>query len=415
MSTLKDEVIVIGAGVIGLSIALQLAANGYQVNVLERKGVAAEASGGNAGAFAFADLIPLARPGIIKQAPRWLFDPLGPLSIRLGYAHRLLPWLLRFWRASWPDRYRQSIQAQSQLMQLARAALERQIELINGAGLIQRDGQLQLLAGERAYRTSEAEWQRIADQGVRAELLHGADAIAEVQPGLNRCFDYGRYTPDWINTCDPRAWTERIAAALVAQGGRITTVDVHALTPLAQGLEVQSSAGPMRAARVVVAAGAWSHKLAQTVGESIPLETERGYNTTLPAGAFDLRTHLSFPQHGFVVTRINDGVRIGGAVELAGLALPPNFGRADQLLNKAAQFLPALKTGGGHRWMGYRPSLPDSLPVIDRSRRHRNLIYAFGHGHLGLTQAAATAELVLALVRNVPPAIDLKPYSVNRF
>ena len=143
----------------------------------------------------------------------------------------------------------------------------------------------------------------------------------------------------------------------------------------------------MTAQHVVVAAGAWSHRLARTLGERIPLETERGYNTTLPVTAFDLKRQLTFGGHGFVVTPLSCGVRVGGAVELAGLDAPPNFERSEVLLAKAKRFMPGLATEGGTQWMGFRPSLPDSLPAIGPAARDARVTYAFGHGHLGLTQA----------------------------
>ncbi len=145
---------------------------------------------------------------------------------------------------------------------------------------------------------------------------------------------------------------------------------------------------------MVIAAGAWSHLLARSVGEHIPLETERGYNTTLPPGAFALQRQLTFPRHGFVVTPIAGGVRVGGAVEFAGLHAPPNYVRAEALLAHAKRFIPGLRTEGGTQWMGFRPSLPDSLPAIGAARADARIVYAFGHGHLGLTQSAATAEIV---------------------
>jgi D-amino-acid dehydrogenase len=145
------------------------------------------------------------------------------------------------------------------------------------------------------------------------------------------------------------------------------------------------------------------------------LETERGYTTTLPEGAFDLRTQLTFGGHGFVAARINGGVRVGGAVELGGLKRRPNFKRADILLQKATKFMPGLKTDGGKQWMGFRPSMPDSLPVIGVSPRASNVFYAFGHGHLGLTQSAGTAELVAALVAGETHMLPMAPYAPTRF
>lgn len=412
---MPQDIVVIGAGVVGISIAAELARNGHKVRVLDRKGVAAETSQGNAGAFAFTDVMPLAAPGIMRKAPKWLLDPLGPLSIPPRYALQIAPWMLRFWRASWQDRHDASVAAQSALMDLSKAALERQIAATDGENLIQRDGQLQLYEGEAQFRDSLPGWELRGRYGIRYELLRSPEEIAEIQPGLHPRFTHAGFTPDWINTTDPKAWTEHLARAFVAAGGEILSSTVRSIVQDGERVELLCEDGSLTCDKVVVAAGAWSHHLARTLGDRIPLETERGYNTTLPAGAFDVRTHLTFGAHGFVVSRINGGVRVGGAVELGGLKLPPNYKRADVLLQKAARFLPGLKTTGGVRWMGFRPSIPDTLPVIGQSPKAANVIYAFGHGHLGLTQSAATAELVRDVVAGGSCAIPLHPYRADRF
>lgn len=410
------DVVVIGAGIIGVNVALALREQGTDVLVVDRTGVGAGASQGNAGAFAFSDILPLATPGVLRRAPRWFLDPLGPLSIPPSYALRLLPWLLRFFRASLPDRYAAGLAAQAALMTLSQAALERQVSDLRAGPLLQREGQLQLFDNERSFRASLPTWDERTRHGIRFDLLRRREEIAAIQPGLDPRFTHAGFTPDWINTCDPRAWLDHLAAALRQRGGRIERAEVAALRPSEGGVDLLLAGGDMRRARqVVVAAGAWSHHLARTMGDRIPLETERGYNTTLPPGAFDLRTHLTFSDHGFVVTQINGGVRVGGAVELGGLRRAPDYRRAQVLLDKAARFLPGLRTGGGTQWMGFRPSLPDSLPVIGRSARSPLVIHAFGHGHLGLTQAAGTAGIVAALMRDAPPPIDLAPFSATRF
>ncbi|MGY3670975.1 NAD(P)/FAD-dependent oxidoreductase (plasmid) [Marinovum sp. KMM 9989] len=411
----RGDVIVIGAGVIGISVALKLQSSGFRVQVLDRAGVAREASAASAGAFAFADVVPLATPGILRKAPKWLLDPLGPLSVPPAYALKIAPWMLRFWRASWRDRFEAALSAQSRLNGLAREALERQIQDVDGEPLMQRDGQLQLYEGAREFRASLEGWEQRRRHGVVFELLHSAETIADIQPGLDPRFTHAGYTPDWLNTVDPRRWAEHLAQHFQQRGGVIAAGAVQAVEQHDSGVTVKTETGDLSAAKVVLAAGAWSHHLARSLGDQFPLETERGYNTTLPAGAFDLRTHLTFGGHGFVVSRINGGVRVGGAVELGGLDLPPNFKRADILLQKAAAFLPGLNTQGGQRWMGFRPSMPDSLPVIGRSSRAPDVVYAFGHGHLGLTQSAATAELVLDLMTGVAPPLAMAPYAPSRF
>lgn len=410
-----QQIIVIGAGIVGISTALELQQRGHAVRVLDRIGVAAETSAGNAGAFAFTEVEPLATPGIMRKAPKWMLDPLGPLSIPPAYALKIAPWMLRFWRSSRPDRYQTLLGAQVSLMRHSSAALARQIALVDGEAMMQRDGQMQLYESEAEYRASQPTWELRRRYGIDFELLESADAIAERQPGLSPRFTHAGFTPNWMNTVDPKAWTEHLAQAFRDRGGQIETHEVQNLASIENGVRVTLGNDTIDADRAVLSAGAWSHHLARTLGDHIPLETERGYNTTLPEGAFDLRMHLTFSGHGFVASRINNGVRIGGAVELGGLTLPPNFKRAETLLDKARQFLPGLRTEGGTQWMGFRPSLPDSIPVIGPSPKARNVIYAFGHGHLGLTQSAGTAEIVAALIDGQAPPIPAAPFAANRF
>ncbi|KPA20762.1 D-amino acid dehydrogenase small subunit [Shimia sp. SK013] len=406
---------VIGAGIIGVSAALALQGRGLSVCLMDRQGVAAGASQGNAGAFAFSDIEPLATPGILRKAPRWLFDPLGPLSIPPTYAPRITPWMLRFWRASWQDRYAAAVTAQIALMTLSRAALERQISDVGGAPFLQHEGQLQLYEGTAQFAASQAGWALRRAHGIAFELLESPEAIADIQPGLAHQFTHAVFTPDWLNTVNPLSWAQHLARTFVNRGGTIETQNVVDLQHDAGTVTLQTEAGTVSSRKAVIAAGAWSHQLTRQLGDRLPLETERGYNTTLPAGAFDLRTHLTFGRHGFVVTKIDGDVRVGGAVELGGLHRKPDFRRAKFLLDKAAQFLPDLDTSNGTQWMGFRPSMPDSLPVIGPSSATPNVIYAFGHGHLGLTQSAATAELVADLATRHTPAIDLRAYAPSRF
>ncbi len=409
------DVLVIGAGIIGISAALALQAQGRRVTIWDRVGVAEEASCGNAGAFAFAEIEPLAAPGIMKKAPKWLLDPLGPLSIPPAYALKIAPWMLRFWRASWRDRYDAVMTAQLDLMRHSEAAFERQLQTDGDVDLINREGQLSVYEGTREFKSAAPVWQRRKDLGIPCELFEGAGAIAEIQPGLSPRFTHAGYTPGWFNTRDPKAWTQALAAKFVEKGGVIEVRTVSNLQNRDTYVEVTHDAGVDSASQIVLAAGAWSHRLAATLGDRIPLETERGYNTTFATRNLDIRTHITFASHGFVLSKNHDGYRVGGAVELGGLELPPNYKRAEILLKKAAKFMPGLETSGGTQWMGFRPSLPDSLPVIGASARAPRVIYAFGHGHLGLTQSAGTGELVASLAQGAAPAIDLAPYSPTRF
>lgn len=413
--TIKSEVIVIGAGIIGISIALKLQLEGKQVLILDRKGVASETSAGNAGAFAFSDIIPLATPGIMRKAPKWFIDPLGPLSICPTYAFKIFPWMFKFWRASWKSKYQAALEAQSSLMGLSKAALERQIKAVNGEALIRREGQLQLYEGLAEFNDSLASWKTRLDLGVSFEFLESPEEIAQIQPGIDSRFTHAVFTPEWKNVVDPALWTQHLANKFEQLGGKVLITSIHSIDFKDKNVILKSDNERYEADHVVLAAGAWSKPLAQSIGDNLPLDTERGYNTTLPVHAFDLKTHLSFSNHGFVVSRAGEGVRVGGAVEFGGLDIKPNYKRANNLLNKAASFLPELNITGGVQWMGFRPSMPDSLPVIDYSTQSKRVIYAFGHGHLGLTQSAATAELVSALLSEKNTCIPMSPYSATRF
>lgn len=402
-------VIVVGAGVIGLSVALSAQARGLDVRVIDREGPAAGASAGNAGAFAFSDILPLASPRILRQAPRWLLDPLGPLTIPPRYAPGIAPWLWRFWRASTPARVAASTEAIAALMRHAQATLAPFLDRAGLAQMVRRTGQLQLCEGAAEFRATLPGWQAREARGIAFTHLEGP-AIAEVQPGLSPRFTHATFTRDWHAVSDPRDYTLALADRFRAAGGEILRAEAKALLP--DGVATDRGVMP---GRVVLAAGAFSHLVARSTGARLPLETERGYNTTLPPDAFDLRLHITFGGHGFVVSRLANGLRVGGAVELGGLRLPPNYARAEAMLQKAAAFLPGLRTGGGTQWMGFRPSLPDSLPAIGPLPGCPNTLCAFGHGHLGLTQSTATAELVADLLTGTRPGIDLAPFSPSRF
>lgn len=409
------DVAIVGAGIVGLAIAFKLQEAGRRVVLIDRKGMAEETSRGNAGAFAFSDVIPLATSGVMRKLPKWLSDPLGPLAIRPEYVPRIMPYLIRFWRAGWPDRVAASVKAQSALMRLARREAE---SLIASAGLghmVRSDGVLELYESEAELRGTARDDAAKAAEGIEFRHVRGAE-LAELQPGLSPRLVCGTFIPRWQTVSDPYDFAVAVGEAALARGARLEKAEVAQLRPQDDGVVLELADGTARrAGAVIVAAGAWSARLTAALGDAIPLETERGYNTTLPDAGFDLRRQLVFPGHGFVVTPLSSGLRVGGAVELGGLDLPPNFKRADAMLHKAARFMPGLRTSGGTQWMGFRPSLPDSLPAIGFSRRSRRIVYAFGHGHLGLTQAAGTGALVAELLAGAPPALDLSPFSPQRF
>lgn len=409
------DVAIIGAGIVGLASAHALLEAGRRPVLIDTEGVAQGASFGNAGGLAFSDILPLASKGMLRQVPGWLADPLGPLSIPPSYLPRIAPWLLRFWRAGRANRREASIAAQAALMDLAASEMQGLLAATGLGHMIAPDGALELYESEAELKAALPGWSARDQHGIAYEHVRGA-RLAELQPGLAPNFVVGTFVPGWQTVTDPHGLAVAIGERIRARGGEIRRARVTALRPAEDGVVLTLADGMSLAARqAVVAAGAWSKSLTAPLGDPVPLETERGYNTTLPPESFDLRRQLTFPGHGFVISRLAAGIRVGGAVELGGLELPPNYARADAMLHKAARFLPELRPEGGTQWMGFRPSLPDSLPVIGTSAASPDIVYAFGHGHLGLTQSAATGRLVQQLLDRQPAAIDLSPFRPQRF
>ena len=412
---MNRDILVIGAGIVGICTAALLAEEGFAVTVLDRSGIAEETSKGNAAALAFTDILPLASPKIMRRAPRWLFDPLGPLSIRPAYAPRLVPWLWRFWKASLPAAVEASVKAQSTLMRLAETEMTGLAARAGADTMIRHDGSLELYESESEFRQSLPGWEKRTEAGIAFEHVRGS-RLAELQPGLSRQFVAGTFVPGWKIVDEPQLYARKLFDYARAKGVTFERAEVIGLRPGMPPEAMLTDGTTRTASRIVLAAGAWSKRLlAGTPAAGIPLDTERGYNTTLPSGAFDLKRQIIFGGHGFVITPLSTGLRVGGAVEFGGLDLPPNYARSKAMLDKATRFLPGLKAEGGTEWMGFRPSLPDSLPAAGTWPGMPGLIFAFGNGHLGLTQSAAMGRIVGWLATDKKPDISLSPFRPDRF
>lgn len=409
------RVAVIGAGIIGAAVAHALLDEGHAVDWLDRDGIAAGASAGNAGWIAHIDILPFASPKVWRQLPRWMLDPLGPLSIRPAYLPALLPFLARFVSASRPGRIEMSIKAIRALNALSLPAWERRLDGLALSSHLRRKGILSVWSSEAAARAAEPLVARQRAMGIAAEWLDAA-ALHALEPALGPRAARGALYPEGCHVADPKALTEALAALAIERGARFQRLEAVAIRP--QGDDIAIVTGFDSIAlydRVVVATGAWSKPLAASLGDRVPLDTERGYNVTLPDGRLGLSRPVMYEGEGFVTTPLDGGDRVGGSVEFAGLEAPANFARVDAILGRVRRFLPEADLSGGTRWMGFRPSIPDSLPVIGPSRRDPRVVHAFGHGHYGLTQAAATAEIVADLLAGRRPPIDPAPYSVTRF
>lgn len=409
------KIAIIGAGIVGTASAHALLDDGHEVLILDREGPASGPSQGNAGWVAHTDIQPIASPKNLRQVPKFLADPLGPLAIRPAYLPRLLPWLARFLLAARPAAYERSIAGSGQLQRLALPAWLAVAEKLGIGNQFHRRGAVFAFTDAAVMAEARHFARRQEALGFTVDFLD-ANELRQMEPALKPGFAGASYLPDAAHVSDPRLLTETLFAAALARGATYEKADVTGISTNERPALIGPDGWQRVVDAVVVAAGAWSKPLAAALGDTVPLDTERGYNVSFPGLTGLTSRPVGFEGHGFVATPLESGFRIGGAVEFGGLKAPPNHARTKALYEKAATFirdLPAFESG--KPWMGFRPSLPDSLPVIGRASRNRQVIHAFGHGHYGMTQAAITARIVADLVAERPAPVDLNYYSPTRF
>ena len=403
---------VIGAGVVGLATALALRRDGYGVTVFDPVAPGESCSSGNAGIFANYGVVPVQTPGIAWRAPGMLLDPKSPLALRWRYLPALAPWLTRFLLASGRNRVEDISKALSALCVRSMPAWDDLLAEAGAGDLVRRGDILVLYATEGDWRGAQYGLALRRRRGVAVQEIGVAEA-RRLEPALAPVFRRAALLRDQAWCIDPLALSKRLAARLEALGGSLRMAAVTGLGPRdGGGAVLRTDTGPYEAARVVICAGAWSKNLAEAAGGRPPLETERGYHVMLEAPEGLLGRPVSIHGGGFYMTPMAGGVRCAGTVELGGLDAPADPVRADAIERQARRFLP----DAGRRlsdWLGFRPSMPDSLPVIGPARP--GVWFNFGHGHLGLTLAAVSAGIIADLAAGRDPGLDMDAYAATRF
>ncbi|HSH41655.1 MAG TPA: FAD-dependent oxidoreductase [Arenicellales bacterium] len=392
------HIAVIGSGIVGTCCAAELRDHGYRVTLFDRGEPGREgASRANAGQLIPSLIQPLGYPGIWRDAPRLLTARDSPLAIAPSYLPRAMPWLLRFLASSRRRAYQRGV---AELAALNAGALEAIHDLYGRAGLLSeldQTGALFLHESPASFEQARADWNMKAGYGYAHEVISGG-ALRELEPALADAFSGAVLEPSVCHVSDPLKIVEGLHRYTVERGTAFRQADMRIAARDADSIVLASTDGRReRFDGLVIAAGAWSRDLLRQIGDDTSLESDRGYNITIPRPGISIRHCLVFADRGFVATPLEPGLRIGGGVELAGLKAPPRPARLQRMLEAAKTLLPELQLQDGASWMGHRPATPDSLPVIRASEKDRRIVYAFGHGHLGLTQGPVTGRRVAAL------------------
>lgn len=415
MSNPVLPIAVIGAGVVGLSTALYLRRSGRDVTIIDPLPPPGGASYGNAGMISADTSVPIALPGMLRKVPSWLTDPLGPLAVRPSYFPKALPWLMRWIAASRMPRVLEISDAMRALHKDAFLCWKELLGPQNFADLVRPAGQVHVWETDAETPGAALERQLRDRQGIASQALT-SDDLRQMFPGISTAVRRGVLVPGNGYTVSPQRIVQTLHRLFLEAGGRVVPENVMKIMPREDGgYDLMTNVGFHTAQQIVVAAGAWSVRLLEPLGVSVPLETERGYHVMLPTPNVSLTTTVSNKSRSFGVTPMEQGLRVAGTVEIAGLDAPPDERRAKALLANVRTMFPDVNTDGHRFWMGFRPSTPDSLPIVGEVAGRPGLFLAVGHGHFGMTGGPPSGRLLSQLINHQPTAFNAAAYGPQRF
>jgi len=424
----NKKIAVIGAGIVGVNCALALQMQGYQVTLIDKEGIGMGCSKGNAGHFATEQVFPLAEPSLLTQLPKMLLDPLGPVALSPKHFIKAIPWFIQFFKNMTPKKRAFNSTALKSLNKMAIDYYKPLLAAANAQHLLVNNGSL-LVFEKTPYKNVLAMYQHYQQAGIAVELLNQAQALA-LEPNLHSNISYALYFTEVAHTGDPLAICQVLADYAKGLGMEYKQLAAEQVIASITGVVINGvmANGNNETAyfeHCVVATGAYSKDLLKDLGYHLPIEAERGYSLSVQLSENQpavLSRPVASAERKFIITPMDSILRLSGTVEYAGLNAKANNKRADMLLKNAEFVLKKLpeqalsdNENDRQRWMGCRPSLPDSLPVICQAPQHPNIFFALGHQHLGLTQGAITGKLISQLVSGQKTDIDVSPFDIARF
>ncbi len=417
----RKNIAVIGAGIIGINCALELQSLGFQVTLIDKAGIGEGCSKANAGHFATEQVFPLAEANLLWQFPKLLLDPLGPVSLSATYLPKALPWFGKFMLNMLPSKRSKNSEALKILNKNAISYYQPLLKEAEAEELLTLKGSL-LVFENSSEKTIEAHFNHYKNAGVAVILLDRQQTLL-LEPNLSKNVQASLYFTKVGHTADPSVICTKLANLAFKKGCKFAQSEVFHISHNSNGVSLTTEKEILLFDQVVIASGEWSKQLLKPLGYNLPIEAERGYSLDLPPckGEHQLSRPVASAERKFIMTPMAHGLRLAGTVEYAGLKQEANMKRADMLFKNAQYVLSVIpeydakKANSEQKWMGHRPSLPDSLPVIGKAPNHDNIFLALGHQHLGLTQGAITGKLIGQLITKQATEVDITPFSLSRF
>jgi len=411
---LKSSVGVVGAGIQGICISLFLIKKGFRVTLIDREDPGKEsASYGNAGHFSPYASVPINRPDILTDVSSMLFSSTGPLALRWNYVPRMIPWFLRFIRNCSKKKMLHTTKYMHQILDLALPAYDELFKDVNVSELLESKGIIYFWT-DKDLKSRELEINIRKELGIEQKLLNSHE-IHDLEPHIKKIYHAGVFYPSAKHTRNPKKILLKLFDLFLNKGGRFEKQNVQTINFSSDDKPIiKTDLKFFSFEKAVIACGAFSKKLTDQVDEKIPLDTERGYHVHFKGHDHLLSRPVIFLNRGFGITPMEQGLRVVGTVEFGGLENPLSKKRINNLVNNAKYLFPEL---GKHHdeWLGFRPTLPDFLPVMGPSKNHKNLFYSFGHHHLGWTLGAISGKILAGMIAKENTNLDLSPYKSLRF
>ena len=410
----RSSVGVIGAGIQGVCISLCLIKKGFKVTLIDREDPGKEsASYGNAGHFSPYASVPINRPDILTDVPSMLFSSTGPLAIKWSYIPKMIPWFLKFIKNCTKKKMMHTAKYMHQILDLAIPAYDELFEEIDISGLVENKGIIYFWT-DKDLKSRELEINIRKELGVKQQLLKPHE-IHDLEPHIKQIYHGGVLYPQARHTRNPKKILLKLFDLFIKRGGRFEKKNVQSISYGEDNKPViKTDLDFFKFDKAVIACGAFSKKITDKLDEKIPMETERGYHVHFKNHDHLLSRPVIFLNRGFGITPMEQGLRVVGTVEFGGLDNPLSKKRILNLVNNAKYLFPELKEHHDE-WLGFRPTLPDFLPVIGPSKKNKNLFYSFGHNHLGWTLGAISGKIISKMIAEEKTNLDLSPYNSLRF